>query len=171
MSRRPTKQELRDQIGFQFRSMQTEFEDLDSAVSDLLGLNKTDMRVLDFIGRTGGPDDWKGHPTTAGDVARASGLTTGAVTAVIDRLEKGGWVRRLHDPNDRRRVLVELTEQTERRSRAIWGPLKERGDRAYANMTVDQLEFLLDFLAEARKVTVERTEELREMVRRGESAA
>src|SRR4051812_10036858 len=105
MSRRMSKQELRDQIGLQFRSMQTEFEDLDSAVCDLLRLNKTDMRVLDFIGRTSDATSWKGGPTTAGDVARESGLSTGAVTAVIDRLEKGGWVRRLHDTKDRRRVL------------------------------------------------------------------
>jgi DNA-binding MarR family transcriptional regulator len=170
MSRRMSKQELRDQIGLQFRAMQTEFEDLDTAVSDLLRLNKTDMRVLDFIGRTSDASSWKGGPTTAGDVARASGLSTGAVTAVIDRLEKGGWVRRLHDTKDRRRVLVELTEKTAKRSQEIWGPLKERGDRAYANLSTEQLEFLLDFLQQARQVTIERTDELREMVRKRDAA-
>ena len=81
-------------IGFQFRAMQTEFEDHDAAVCDVLGLNRTDMRVLDFLGRTGDPSSFEGAPITAGDLARASGLTTGAVTAVVDRLEKGGWVRR-----------------------------------------------------------------------------
>jgi DNA-binding MarR family transcriptional regulator len=170
MSRRPSKQELRDQIGFQIRAIQTEFDDLDTAVADLLGLNKTDMRVLDFIGRTSDPMSWKGGPTTAGDVARASGLTTGAVTAVIDRLEKGGWVRRLHDPNDRRRVLVELTEKTAKRSAEIWGPLKERGDRAYAPLSAEQLEFLLDWLQQARQMTIDRTAEIREMVRKRDAA-
>ena len=65
---------------------------------DVLGLNRTDMRMLDFLGRTGDPTSFEGAPITAGDLARASGLTTGAVTAVVDRLEKGGWVRRRADP-------------------------------------------------------------------------
>src|SRR3954451_8625528 len=110
MSRRSREDVLND-LGFQFRAMQTEFEDLDAAVARVLGLNNTDMRVLDFLGRTGDPTSFDSAPTTAGDLARASGLTTGAVTAVVDRLEKGDWVRRKPDPDDRRRVLVELTDK------------------------------------------------------------
>ena len=165
MSRRSRDDVLSD-IGFQFRAMQTEFEDHDAAVCDVLGLNRTDMRVLDFLGRTGDPTSFEGAPITAGDLARASGLTTGAVTAVVDRLEKGGWVRRRADPADRRRVVVELTDKAVQMTRDIYGPLKDLGEVKLKGYTVAELEFLLDVLRRSREVTIEHTEELRERVRR-----
>ena len=152
-------------IGFQFRAMQTEFEDHDAAVADVLGLNNTDLRVLDFLGRSGDPASFEGAPMTAGDLARASGLTTGAVTAVIDRLETGGWVRRRSDPSDRRRVVVELTDKTVQMTIEMYGPLKEKGDRVLAPYTMAQLELMLSALRASREVTNEHTAELREVLR------
>src|SRR6516162_7574108 len=69
------------------------------AVADRLGMNITDHKCADILSRTG--------PITAGELARHTGLTTGAITGVIDRLEKAGFVRRAKDPHDRRRVIVE----------------------------------------------------------------
>jgi hypothetical protein len=69
MSRR-RRDDVLNEIGFQFRAMQTEFEDHDAAIAQLLGLNSTDMRVLDFLGRTGNPASFESAPTTAGDLAR-----------------------------------------------------------------------------------------------------
>ncbi|MCI0686405.1 MAG: MarR family transcriptional regulator, partial [Sporichthyaceae bacterium] len=70
------------------------------AIADRAGINATDWECLDVL-------DWTG-PITAGEQARQLGITSGAVTGVIDRLERGGWVRRAVDPADRRRVIVEL---------------------------------------------------------------
>ena len=154
-----------NEIGFQFRAMQTEFEDLDAAVGDLLGLNNTDLRVLDFLGRTGDPSSFHGTPTTAGDLARASGLTTGAVTAVIDRLEQGGWVRRRADPSDRRRVVVELTDKAVEATWELYGPMKDRGEAKLKRFTVAELELLLEALSATREVTTEHTTDLRERLR------
>ena len=67
----------------------------------LLGLNRTDTRCLDIIERLDG--------VSAGRLASEAGLSTGAVTTVLDRLERAGYARRVPDPGDRRRVLVELT--------------------------------------------------------------
>ncbi|PYI53744.1 MarR family winged helix-turn-helix transcriptional regulator [Paenibacillus flagellatus] len=67
-------------------------------VSEKLGLNATDHKCLDFLNRVG--------PVTAGKLSELTGLTTGAVTSVIDRLEQAGYVVRDKDPNDRRRVVV-----------------------------------------------------------------
>jgi DNA-binding MarR family transcriptional regulator len=145
--------------------MQTEFEDHDAAVAALLDLNHTDLRVLDFLGRTGDPKSFAGAPTTAGDLARASGLTTGAVTAVVDRLEEGGWVRRRPDPADRRRVVVELTDKAVQMTIDIYGPLKDRGAAKLAGFTVAELEVLLRGLRASREVTTEHTEELRARLR------
>jgi DNA-binding MarR family transcriptional regulator len=158
-------------IGFQFRAMQTEFEDHDNAVAAVLGLNMTDMRVLDFLGRTGDPNAFDSAPTTAGDLARTSGLTTGAVTAVLDRLEKGGWVRRKPDPGDRRRVVVELTDKAIQMTIEMYGPLKEKGERALADFTNAELELMLKALRSSRQVTIEHTEELREVLRKRKTDA
>jgi DNA-binding MarR family transcriptional regulator len=155
-----------NEIGFQFRAMQTEFEDHDAAVAAVLGLNSTDMRVLDFLGRTGDPSSFDSAPTTAGDLARQSGLTTGAVTAVVDRLEKGGWVRRKADPTDRRRVVVEVTDKAVQMTIELYGPLKEKGERMLSGLTVAELELMLKALRSSRQVTVEHTEELREILRK-----
>jgi hypothetical protein len=70
------------------------------AAADLAGLNQTDWDCLDVL-------DWTG-PITAGDLARRVGLTSGAITGVLDRIERVGLARRVADPRDRRRVIVEL---------------------------------------------------------------
>lgn len=75
----------------------------DDTVADFLGVNRTDARCLDLIGREG--------RLTAGQLAQSSGLTTGAVTIVIDRLSSAGYVRRVRDPDDRRKVYVETTRE------------------------------------------------------------
>jgi DNA-binding MarR family transcriptional regulator len=64
-------------------------------------MNATDLQVIDILEITG--------PSTAGQLAELTGLTTGAITGMIDRLEQSGLVRRESDPNDGRRVLVRLS--------------------------------------------------------------
>ncbi|WP_330271294.1 MarR family transcriptional regulator [Lentzea sp. NBC_00516] len=71
-------------------------------VAARMGLSATDEKCIDLAMRAEGP-------ITAGRLAELSGLSTGAVTGVIDRLEHAGFVRRVRDPNDRRKVLVEVT--------------------------------------------------------------
>ena len=69
--------------------------------AEQMGLSATDEKCLDLAMRADGP-------LTAGRIAELSGLSTGAVTGVIDRLERVGFVRRVRDPHDRRKVLVEV---------------------------------------------------------------
>ncbi len=71
------------------------------AVADQIGINVTDLNCLDLLGREG--------RLTAGRMAELTGLTTGAITAVIDRLEAAGYATRSRDDDDRRRVYVEPT--------------------------------------------------------------
>jgi DNA-binding MarR family transcriptional regulator len=70
------------------------------AVADRLGLHVTDLRCLNLLAQAG--------PLTAGELGEQTGLlTTGAVTRMVDRLERAGYVRRQIDPRDRRRVIVQ----------------------------------------------------------------
>jgi DNA-binding MarR family transcriptional regulator len=73
-----------------------------SRIADKIGVSATDYKCLDIVMQGA-------SPLTAGQIAKMSGLSTGAVTGVIDRLEKRGFVRRVRDPHDRRKVLVEVT--------------------------------------------------------------
>ncbi|MBP2321196.1 DNA-binding MarR family transcriptional regulator [Kibdelosporangium banguiense] len=73
-----------------------------SRIAEQMGVSATDYKCLDIAMRVD-------EPLTAGQIAKMSGLSTGAVTGVIDRLEKRGFVRRVRDPHDRRKVLVEVT--------------------------------------------------------------
>jgi DNA-binding MarR family transcriptional regulator len=87
-------------------------------VADRLGLRLTDMQcinVLDLIG-----------PSTPGELARSTGLTTGGVTAMLDRLEKAGYVKREPNPRDRRSVLVRLKPAKLKKMRAFYGEINDR---------------------------------------------
>src|SRR5215831_16178756 len=101
MSREVAKRdELLSALMGEFRQLSAATIMFHQAVADRLGMNVTDHKCADILERHG--------PMTAGELAERTGLTTGAITGVIDRLEAAGFVRRARDPGDRRRVVVEL---------------------------------------------------------------
>jgi DNA-binding MarR family transcriptional regulator len=87
----------------------------DKLAAARLGVTVTDLHCLNIVESR--------HGLTAGELAVRSGLTTGAVTAVIDRLERAGYARRVRDEHDRRKVKVEVTDAFYARAREIWGPV------------------------------------------------
>jgi DNA-binding MarR family transcriptional regulator len=123
------------------------------AVAERLGLNATDLKCLDLAR---GEKD-----ITAGRIAELTGLTTAAVTSVIDRLEHSGVVRRERDVNDRRKVFVRPVPE---RAAEI-GRLFESLDRAmrqlYAEYSVADLTLIRDFAVQAAKVMQAETQKLR----------
>ena len=131
--------ELIDEV----RRSHTATDRFDQAVADALGVNRTDMRCLDTIEREG--------PVAAGRLAEATGLTSGAITTVLDRLERAGFARRISDPDDRRRVLVELTPRARERSYAFYEPHIAESERLFHRYTRDQLELLLEFVRVGRQ--------------------
>ena len=124
---------------------------LDHAVADRLGINRTDYRALDVI-------DQKG-PIAAGGLARELRLSTGAVTTVVDRLERAGYARRVPDPGDRRRVLIEIAPGVREGAAQIYGTPDDVVDH-FAEYTDDQLELLLRFQELGRGWLEERLERL-----------
>lgn len=116
------------------------------AIAGRAGLNDTDFECIDVL-------DWTG-PITAGELGRRVGITSGAVTGVLDRLEGGGWVRRTADPNDRRRVIVELCppapdgpnpERYEEMAEAF-APLQRDIEGIVDELTDEQLETIVEYL-------------------------
>ena len=90
---------------------------------------------------------------TAGELASASGLTTGAVTAVIDRLEQAGYLRRVRDEADRRKVNVEVTPRHYEEAGKVWAPLMEDWQRTLAaRFTAKELRTITEFLRSATEL-------------------
>lgn len=135
------------------RENQTATDLFDEALSQFLGINRTDGRCLDIIDRLG--------RVSAGQLAIESGLTTGAVTAVIDRLEKAGYVARARDTLDRRKVWVETTESMRTITAHIFS-LHESIGSIMARFTPDQLKAIMEFLQIDRLINQEMTAGIRE---------
>ena len=113
-----------------------------AAVADRLGMHATDLQYLGFVERYG--------PTTAGHLAELGGLTTGAVTGVLDRLEKAGYVRRESDPADRRKVVVRIVPGAAERVEALYRPMLASTDPLWDRYSDDELAVVLDFADRVR---------------------
>ena len=150
--------ELIEQVGFEFRRYQNVSDEFEDTVAEWLGTNRTDLRCTDIIDRHG--------RLTAGDLARETGLTTGAVTSILDRLEGLGLVKRVRDTEDRRRVMVELTDKAIRNGKEIWGPLKSASRTSLSRYSDEQLIFVREFLASSQRFMAEQTARVRGLRRR-----
>jgi DNA-binding MarR family transcriptional regulator len=150
--------QLIEQVGLEFRRYQNASDEFEDAVAELLGLNRTDLRCTDIIDRHG--------RVTAGDLARETGLTTGAVTSILDRLERLGLVKRVRDKEDRRRVMVELTDKAIRNGKEIWGPLKTASQTSLSRYSSQQLTFVRDFLLGSQRFIAEQTARVRGLRRK-----
>jgi len=107
-------------------------------IADQLGLGPTDLKCLDAA---------RGEPQlTAGRLAEITGLSTSATTAALDRLERRGFIRRLRDEHDRRRIFVVSTGEHEAATARLYAPLENAATAALAHYNIEQLTLLADFL-------------------------
>src|SRR5919108_1448203 len=149
------REELIQAIIDKRREMSTKTIMFHQAVADTLGLHITDHKCLDLIHRYGA--------MPAGRLAELTGLTTGAVTGTIDRLEKAGYVRRASDPKDRRRTIVEpaKNKKWERKIEAMFIPFHERMHKLLSSYSDSELDFLLDVLTKSIELIREESKKLR----------
>jgi DNA-binding MarR family transcriptional regulator len=144
---------LVEQFAHVVRAYTSALQGVTLAAAAQMGINTTDHRCLELIERSGG--------LTAGQLAELSGLSTGAVTTVLDRLERVGYVRRTRDSSDRRRVLVEVTPQGHAIGHEIFGPLIADSRAMLAGFSDEQLAFLIDFLNRGRDLSLAHTARIR----------
>ena len=155
-SDRKQKRELIGELISEFRTAGNQDSAFDNLAAERLGLNRTDLHAINTIENSGG--------LTAGELAAATGLTTGAVTGVIDRLERAGYARRVPDPADRRRVRVEVTPKFYARADKIWGPMAaDWTSRLGRRFSAEELERVTEFLRSTNELSREHIERLREM--------
>jgi len=139
MAGTPQKKDLVEELIREFRESGNQDDAFDNLAAERLGVNETDLHCLNIIENSGG--------LTAGELASQAGLTTGAVTGVIDRLERAGFARRVADPEDRRRVKLEVTPKFYERSERIWGPVAADWEALLTRrFTAGELERIIEFL-------------------------
>ena len=126
------------------------------AAATRLGLNPTDLKCGRVLQETG--------PITAGELAVLTGLTTGAITGVVDRLEREGFVRRARDASDRRRVIIEPLENSARVGELVqlFGPLAETTGVLLAQYSDEELATIVDFVSQGADMMRAETARLRD---------
>lgn len=150
------KQSLFEELIEEVRRSQTATARFDQAVAAAVGLNQTDMSCVDVLSRRG--------PMTAGRLAEETGLSTGAMTTALDRLERAGYAQRVRDDGDRRRVLVSLTPRAAEMD-AFYREHMAHSQRLYRDHTTAQLELLLEFVRGGRELNERRAAELEQQTR------
>jgi DNA-binding MarR family transcriptional regulator len=153
MSRQSPKEKLIAELLEQFRISGSQDHAFDNVAAERLGINRTDLACLDVITRVG--------PLTAGEVAAAAGLTTGAVTAVVDRLERAGYARRVRDDEDRRRVMIEATPEFLRRAEPIWGPIAADWRRMIRRFTAQELALMVEMMRAGNEIEARHIDRVR----------
>ena len=118
-----------------------------NAVANKIGLSATEFEALDVVRHN--------QPVTAGQLASRCGLTTGAITGIVDRLERAGVVCRRRDPDDRRKVLLEPVNSRDKtkKIRKLYQPLHQAFEELMETCTPEQIEFLIDVHGKMNEAT------------------
>jgi DNA-binding MarR family transcriptional regulator len=153
------REEVIHAVSEKFTEMSTETILFHQALADMLDLHVTDHRCMHFLHSYGA--------MPAGRLAELTGLTTAAVTGIIDRLEEAGYARRISDPKDRRRTIVEPVQnkKLERKLEAIFTPFHEKMHELLSSYSDSELTFLLDVMNKSIELTREESKKLRHMQR------
>lgn len=147
-----SRAELTKALGWAISRWQDAVEDFDGAVGEMYDLSAAERRCLATISH---------GPQPANVIARNTNLTPAAVTTLIDRLEKRGFVRRQPDPTDRRRVLVTAGAKTEEMTAQAYHPVFKAGAALIADYSLEEIRMILQFMEEVERMQNEQTRRLR----------
>jgi DNA-binding MarR family transcriptional regulator len=145
-TRKPKPGDPVARVGLEIRRMGAHNVVMSKLVAARFGLNTTDLECLDLILMRGS--------ASAGELARATGLTSGAMTAVIDRLERAGYVERVADPADRRRREVHILADAIKPIQAVYQPLQARMIELWSQFSERDLNVVIDFLSRSTDLGV-----------------
>ncbi len=141
------RKELIQRVGMDLgRELGTVATFFHEAIASKLGLNVTDTRCFELISR------YEEQSPTAGDLARATGLTTGAITGILDRLENAGLVERFRDPADRRKVFVRPLPEALRRFGRFYEGLATSMLKLASNFTTRELQTIDKYMEATLRV-------------------
>lgn len=154
MSTRNSRSELEKTAVQLFRKLGTRTVLFHQAAAQALGLFPTDLKSADILNEAG--------PMTAGELGRKTGLSTGSVTALVDRLEKAGYVAREKDPNDRRRVIIVPLTASKKHVKDLFRSLSESTMDLCREYTEEELELIFSFVGKAADIVEEELKRLKQ---------
>ena len=125
-------------------------------VANVAGISGSDLECLDFLNLEG--------RVTAGRLAEVTGLTTGAITGVVDRLEKAGFVRRERDETDRRKVFIATVPENVATIGRYYVPMQAAMHKVWSSYSEAELHLLLRFATDGYKAVLEATEALKGLI-------
>ena len=132
-------------------------------VANVAGISGSDLECLDFLNLEG--------RVTAGRLAEVTGLTTGAITGVVDRLEKAGLVRRERDESDRRKVFIAVVPEAVGRIGRLYVPLQRGMQTTFESYNDAELRLLLRFAKDGYVAMLAATEKLKATIEAKERPA
>jgi DNA-binding MarR family transcriptional regulator len=151
LSRKVLLEQLSYQLGRELSARTVMFH---SAVAEKMGLSITEHKALDILSRQG--------PITAGQLAEVTGLTTGAITGMVDRLEKAGFVRRVPDPHDRRKIKVEAVVEKYEAMANVFASLGQAMNALLESYNDKELATIHDFMSRLPGLMEAETKKLKE---------
>jgi DNA-binding MarR family transcriptional regulator len=141
----PERARLATEFGAAVRKTGSLMNLVGQAAADRVGINATDLNCLNILSFSG--------QLTAGQLARATGLTTASITGVVDRLEEAGYVRRERDARDRRRVVVHpVLDRAVRDVAPLFLPMVREWQQLAAGYTDDELRLIVEFYGRMEQV-------------------
>jgi DNA-binding MarR family transcriptional regulator len=144
MVARPEKHELTQRLSLALREATALGQVFGETVAGRVGLGGIDLEYLDIIALRG--------RMTAGELAGATGLTSGAITGVIDRLENAGFVRRERDEKDRRRVHVVVVPARMATAARHYESMGAAVAKLTAEYSVEEISLILDYITRSTAV-------------------
>ena len=147
MSSERTTPALTREIQALLRDLIARLHQLNDAVGSRIDLKAGDIEILDLVARHG--------PLSPSEVSVSTGIHPATLTGVIDRLERAGWVARVPDPDDRRRVRLEARLERGAELARLYAPMNRSLTEICAALSPDQLEVIRDFLREAGEAGVD----------------
>jgi DNA-binding MarR family transcriptional regulator len=139
-----SRAELLEAIGRAVQAFQDATDEVDEAAAARLHVNRTDLRCLGVLSQSGA--------TSASTLADRAGLTRGAMTTALDRLETAGWVKRVWDQEDRRTVRIEITPAARKEIENLYGELAKEGMRLLQGYSSRDLAAVLRYLEDGREL-------------------
>jgi DNA-binding MarR family transcriptional regulator len=156
LSRPKARQALLEELEHAMRRASALGTIFSQTVAQQAGLSSSDHECLDFLNLE--------KNVTAGRLAEVTGLTTGAITGVVDRLEKAGYVRRVRDDSDRRKVFIEIVPENVARIGRFYEHLQRSMIELWSSYSDAELKLVLQFTTEGYETMLGAIEHLKTMV-------
>jgi len=146
--------ELVERVGVAVRRMGAQSVLTSDVIASVFGIHKTDLESLDLIYLRGGA-------CSAGELSKATGLTSGSTTALIDRLVEAGYAVREPDPNDRRRQIVRIQAEAIEPIKAAYAPMQREMFKLWSSYRAKDLEVVADFITRSTQLQADCLERIK----------